>query len=660
MAGLYDAIKAENSSYVPQFVGSTYEDLNKASAVLDKRYRENKDYADKLAIMAANEQYLDNDKAIKDKVTQSLYGSIDKIASSDQNFENSTAAVSQLAKDYLGNQERIAALKNYSLAQKEREMEMQGYDLNFGDSRDKFTTIDPETQQIRNFNLNRQKRGDYSQRMQGLLGKVADDGYTTGPTGEKIEFDNYERYLIKSGQVNLLAKDKLNRLIENLLPAYKASSEGAQDIRRLKEIEGISSDPITVPIFDKKGKQISTRQTTGVDEDIRQRFRSLGAPQAFTKTAMRWDDFGIPVQDQRANTGTAYTGNNPGSVTDNSSLKPVHLMEDGDEYTEKEGGEYVQYINKQTGQPLKRESNPLYSSVTDEGTGSDIQYLRENYDRVVINAATAEKELNDNYTKASNYFPDSYKDYNEYKESYKSAVKNHAKVTPNGNAILGDMAERYDNYINRSVATSPLYFKGGSDMVKGLEGLAEKIGTSPSNIKLKAINTFYDSPKADLPGGYIEAKIEVDDSKVKNHPTSVFIPLNDQFTALAQPIDHLYKNSFYAGRDVYTEDNPYIPSIGGEPMRNKRGEVLTFHTVTVPIPKAQQKEGQPGFKTLVFPGKITPNGSGGQDLMWDENPMTIGQWKQFMVGALSPLFKNALNTGQTFNAKDVKDAGIEW
>lgn len=652
----YSGVLPINSQYVPQFVGSNYNELEETAKVLDTRYRENKNYSDKVAMMMAQDQYLSQDQAIKDKMAQHVYGSIDKIAGSEQNFENSTAAVSQLARDYFTNQERIMAVNNFKEAQKTRELQTRlgANFLNFGDNPDTFTTVDPATGQPRRFTGRVEERADYSKKMQELLGRVADDGYTIAPNGEKITYNDYERYLIKSGMVNHLSKDKLNRLVEGLLPTYKTTGEGQQDIRRLTNLAGFTNQPITV----KNGK--ITRQTTDVDEDIRQRFRSLAAPQAFSKTSQRWDDFGLPVGKKEKNLASVYTPTNPSSVTDNTSLNP--LRETSNDTMIKEGNGYVQYRNKIDGSILPVSSNPLYGGATPDA--QQIDDLNERYEKVPVDPEQVNSDFNNKFNYTKNQLPMTeswFTGVDDYKAAYTQAVKNHAKITATGNTLAPEQAQQYDDLITRQAVSSPLYFKEASKPTEGLEGLAKKIGTSPSNIELKATNVFYDSPRADIPGGYVEAKVIVKDSKVKEHPTSVFIPLNDQFVALSQPIDQLYKNSFYAGADTYTPEKPYIPQVGERPLTDPAtGETMAFYTVTVPLPKNQQKEGQPGFRTFVYPGVITANGSGGQDIHWNNDPMPIGQWKQFMIQALSPLFKNALNSGQTFNEKDFKNQGLQY
>lgn len=673
-SSLYDNVHAVNSEYVPKFVGSAYNELSSAAKALDTRYRDNKEYSDKIAIMQANEQYLEADNHIKESMRDQIYGSISKIAGSDDNFENSTAAVSQLARDYFTNQNRIAALDNFKRVEEAKQLrnKLGANAINFGDDPDSFSTLDPATGQARRFNNAIEERADYSKKMQDLLGRVAADGFVTSPTGQKIMIDDTERNLIRSGQTHLISKTKLNRLVDGLLYTYKSSNEGKQDVRRLTQLGNVPTETIQVPIHDDRGKVIGQRQTNQVDEDIRSRFRSVAYPQAFTQNMQKWDDFGLTKAElaKQAVQSNNYSPTSPGSVTDNTTFTPVSDPED-DEFVQKlDDDTYVEYYDKATGQKVKKDDiEPSYSgpqlkgnkdSASREEQVSKYNQGSNPYTIKLVNGQEANGQLQALYNQAVNNGL-KYKDFNEFKESYRGAVKNHQKITPTGNIIQPDQAGIYKDLANRLSANSPLFFKEGDKPVSSLENFAKELDVSPSDIELEPISTYFDSPRKDLPGGYIEAKVKVKGDKgVKNHPTTVFMPMGDQFAGLAETVDDLYKNSFYQGSDTYTIEKPKLATVGGQPMMNKQGEQLAFYTTTLPLPKSQQQAGKPGFKTVVHSMKVVPNNSGGYDIIPSGEDMSIGQWKQNMIKAISPLFKDALNSGQTFNRKDFKDQGVEY
>jgi hypothetical protein len=654
MAELYDNIRAVNAEYVPRFVGSNYEQLNQAAQVLDARYRENKAYSDKVAMALAQEQYLDSDKQIKDDLAQSIYGQINDIGSSDENFENSTAAVSQLARDFFTNQNRLRALDNYKRVEQAKALRTQlgAEALNFGDNPDAFSTLDPETGEARTFNNGIERRADYSRKMQELLGRVADDGYSIDPSGQKIKFDDYERYLIRSGQVNKIDGNKLNRLVEGLIPSYKASAEGKQDIRRLTELAGYRNAPMRIS----DGR--TTRQTTDVDEDIRQRFRAVAAPQQFNKSAIRWDDFGI--KPDKPASPDYYTSTQPGSVTDNSSLEALPNADEAfnpDYMYQLDNGQVGYYVDA-TGQPVSKQEVP--QSTGGRRAQEAVQQVmdQKGYKFVRVDKAAIEQQQNQTYGRLTSQFPqiaNYYGNIEEFKKAYNSAVKQHAKVTPVGYRIEPEQAKIYDDLITRSSAASPIYFKDAATKPKSLDELAKDLDTNPSNISFKAINLYYDSPSKDIPGGYVEAKVEVNDKDAKRGPSTVFLPLNDQFRELAYPIDQVLKNSLYKGSDTYTIDRPLDTGLTAAD-----GSRLAVYTVTYPKRVEDQGSNKVNFDTYVFEGDIVPNGSGGETVEWKDTPTKIGDWRNQMIRRISPKLENVLNTGQTYSGKDVKERGLDF
>jgi hypothetical protein len=660
--GLYDNIKAENSQYVPQFIGSNYEEISKGAAVLDKRYRDNKDYADKIAMLAAQDQYREKDKALKDKMTQSIYGDIDKIAGSEGNFENSSAAVSQIAKGYFTNQERLAAVENFKLTEKDKELEMQGYGLNFGDNREDFTTIDPLTQQPRRFNVNRQKQYDYDKKMQEILGKVNPDAGVTGPTGEKITFDEQERNLIKSGQWQRISPQKLTRLVDALLPNYKQSQEGLQDLQKMTKLDGFSNDVFSIK--DAKG----VRQTTAVDENMRQRFMALAMPQAFNANHQRWDDYGeTAAQKAQLQYKNYWTGSAEGSVdTNDSYVAKDHDTTDKEIYKKNEDGTYTYYVNKQgekvplafrsrevgmsasglTGNPNAEESAKQFTAITVDGAEMerDLGNLHENSTNLSAEDITAVPELKG--IKFNNQ--------EDFRAAVANADKNHQKIAPRQKQLTEQQRKNYNDVINASLGSTNIKIPGQEGSIN-LSTLAGMAGVDPSKVELVADKVSYSSPKSDTPGGFIEARVVVKEAKKEGYPTTVIVPLNEQFTAVASNIDHLYKNSYYAGKDAYSLESPYFPD---QLAPDANGNQLGFYTRTVVLPKSQQKAGQSGYRTIVYPVIKRQNSYGGSDIVPFDKPKSISAWEEEMIKMLTPKLDFAVNSGQTISEDDIKNRGI--
>jgi len=245
---LYDNINSVNSQYVPRFVGSNYNELSEAKKALDERFYRNRDYSDKISMMLAQEQYLEGDRAIKDKLTESIYGQIDAISKSESNFENSSAAVSQLAREFLTNQERIAALDNYRRVEEARELQTKlgAQAINFGDSLEKFSTIDPNTGQTRRFNLGIEQRLDYDKQREQFYNQIEADL----KAGKLSPVDIEGIYGFVSSSMTETNVDKIGKYLNDAFLRYKSTPEYQQERRKLTQLEGLSSDQADQTIKD--------------------------------------------------------------------------------------------------------------------------------------------------------------------------------------------------------------------------------------------------------------------------------------------------------------------------------------------------------------------------------------------------------------------------
>jgi membrane-associated HD superfamily phosphohydrolase len=116
MASVYDNIKFANSEYVPQYIGSNYDALKETSDKLDERYRRNKELTDQVQIALANQRIDPLDEPIRAARLKKIQDDIELISSSPENFENSTNAVSQMARELL----KIILLKDKKLKQQHK------------------------------------------------------------------------------------------------------------------------------------------------------------------------------------------------------------------------------------------------------------------------------------------------------------------------------------------------------------------------------------------------------------------------------------------------------------------------------------------------------------------------------------------------------------
>ena len=570
MPELYRNIKFENSNYIPQFVGSNFDTLKATADALDTRYRENRAMTDKIAIAAANDMVLAADEPLKQARVAAINNTLSEVAASPENFENSSAIVNKMARDYLTDQDRLFSLENYKRAEQAKQLERTygAEALNFGDKADQFSTVHPETGQRRLFNVGVEKRADYSGKMQQLLGKVADDGYTTSPTGQTIRFNESERNLIKSGQVNLLSPQKVNALVEGLIPSYRNSAEGTQDIRRLTGLEGIQETPIEVPMYDKKGKVIGKRETTALEEDIRQRFRAVAAPQVFQKNFQKWDDFGIPAAKGAGDidpNDIPYTPTRVGSPKQNPSL--INPTEAGE-------ARYDPKTNKWYKDKLKPYTSPLGPSL--ESVAEEVPAPAETqkqYEHVVNNATPRQKKLIEQQGKSYTF--------KDHVERRKEAANKAKEVVESGDALTKDTRPIYQDFLDSDGLNAPAILEGESEP-KTLKEIINNDLDLDSKDKVEVIPTLLNraSPNPKM-GANLEAIIKVNGRPVKG----VVVRLSDQVDAASAEMNDILQNSYYAGQDKYTPDTPFVSS-----QRDVRPDgvyVPVYYTTTVENPSGK-------------------------------------------------------------------------
>lgn len=275
LGGLYDRASFANSQFVPQFVGSNYEELKDLGQTLQDRYLQNRSVVDQVEMALAQDTFAQNDEHLRKELSTKLRSQIDDIVSSDKNFENSTAKVSQIVKDYVTNEGRLKAIDNYKRIEEFKKMQTQlgASQVNFGDDPNTFTSYDPETQNYRTFRNELQRREDTASKMQQLLGRVAVDGFYTDAKGEQVQVTpDIKATLIAWQKGEKVSPNKIKDVVEQLLPSYLNTVEGKQDLRILQELE---------PPRDLEGNPINPI------DDIRSRFVGIGAPQIFSNVDIR-------------------------------------------------------------------------------------------------------------------------------------------------------------------------------------------------------------------------------------------------------------------------------------------------------------------------------------------------------------------------------------
>lgn len=237
----YNQVRGINSTYVPQYVGSNYDELKSIASELDERYRQNKDLSDKIAVAAAQEQYLDTDEDIKKELQDRITGQIDTIASSPENFENSSALVSQLARDFMADPKRIVALENKRRVDADRALlekyGPRGY--NFGqDDINKFRTVDEEGN-IRKYRGQVEELMDYDARKETLF-----DNLTADAAGGVLKPTDLAGFM-KTTDWTGISNEKVKGYLNSAFDRYKKTTEYDQEKRKyLKENPDLSAEVI--------------------------------------------------------------------------------------------------------------------------------------------------------------------------------------------------------------------------------------------------------------------------------------------------------------------------------------------------------------------------------------------------------------------------------
>jgi hypothetical protein len=191
MASVYDNIKFANSEYVPQYIGSNYDALKETSDKLDERYRRNKELTDQVQIALANQRIDPLDEPIRAARLKKIQDDIELISSSPENFENSTNAVSQMAREFATDPHLIAAKNNFTERQKAQataqELRAKGYNTFDYNSNWKGTV--GEDGKLNHYTADIRQDIDKNKAMKDLIGNIAGSGYMMDITGKQVKLD---------------------------------------------------------------------------------------------------------------------------------------------------------------------------------------------------------------------------------------------------------------------------------------------------------------------------------------------------------------------------------------------------------------------------------------------------------------------------------------
>lgn len=293
MASLYDLAKNSNSKFVPQYIGSEAAELQQVGDTLDQRYRRNKDLTDKINVLAAQTRVRDVDQAVKEARINQVRQDIEGIASSPENFENSTIAAQNIAQGFFTDQQLNDAQENFRREQEYKEFLKKNPGAVVFASGDptQQSTVDAEGNS-RLIDFNAQQNLDKNKKFKEIIGKVAADGYTY-INGRKVQLDPKEIASIiggiQTGKIQNVSKEKVDGLIELALGQYETSAEGLQHVAQIETPNNINQwtargrQETEIPVTE-KGKLLGTIKSNSTRDAIRDEFKSSIYPQIFSQS----------------------------------------------------------------------------------------------------------------------------------------------------------------------------------------------------------------------------------------------------------------------------------------------------------------------------------------------------------------------------------------
>lgn len=639
MPELYDSVRRSNSKYIPQFIGSNFENLKSAADTLDTRYRQNKDLSDRLAIQMANDRYLEQDQHIGDTLHKNMSQTIDEVAKSDENFENSTGIIQNLVRDYSSDRNRIAALDN----SKRYEQYLNAKDQ-LGSEGVDFTkafkgTVNPDGTTNR-FQGRVEKRLDYDKQKEQYFNQIEDNLINAGFTQDQINTE-----FLKSTTTGGISDPRIRKYADEAFKRHKTTAEYKQEKELIQH-----NDP---SVSDIKADEMIKRSiiSTGLErvhnlrkEDLERHSESfLNTQKSVNENPYGGTDVGSSVLNKFKKLSTS----NDLAITDTEEV-----------YTDKENnpidlgsGAVARTYRKYQDNKGNWFKAPLVSDGKSYTIDKNLAKSIPNPNDPKIEG-TAANQLD--YINKSLGLTIPLKDY---EDQYEQASNNMKILTPKVYNIEDNMRSKYDAELKSDIFRKPILIEGKEkslrvndkdfplDKSKGLEVLSSKIVPNVGNENFK--------------GGGMDITII---SKATGESVNAIIPINNEFTKATEVLGDLSKNSINQGYDS--------PEYKKGKEIKIYGSKYPFVVKTVTAPKSffgeqyQQGEGHPN-QTIVKLGVKLPSGTVSYNKDDIDNPLlkalvsnpySLDDFSDIYYEYLrtTPL-KNVLGAGKAEASKDIKD-----
>lgn len=240
--GLYDRVRANNSDYISQFVGSAVPEIQLTADTLQDRYDTNLASYDKLDFFANS---LDAwDPEIKKAAIDSVRQTIDQVANNKGAWENADLTIRQKARELNSNEALRASIENKKaiLAEEEMVAKMRAQGLNplRFKTADNFKTI-AEDGTIQRYQGDTQRELDYDKTKSTFFDQMqadAGDGKLT-----KADLADIPFYLQQNNWAGI-SKTKVGRYADEAYNRYITTPEYQQEKRKLIELEGVDPNQV--------------------------------------------------------------------------------------------------------------------------------------------------------------------------------------------------------------------------------------------------------------------------------------------------------------------------------------------------------------------------------------------------------------------------------
>lgn len=616
MPELYNQVKSANSRFVPQFIGSNAEELKNVGDTLDQRYRGNRDLSDKLAIELANDEVHPLDQHIIDKLHSSLYNTLDEVASSKENFENSTGIIAGEAKKIFTDKGRIAALNNHKKYQEYLDLKSKaGRDA--VDFTPAFTGSFNADGSINHFQHRLEKRLDYDKQKEQYFNQM--EAGLTEKYGKDVA-----QGMLKSITSGGIPDSRITNYLNSAFNRHKGTAEYSQEAELIKQEAGNKGIDLPQSAIDEGIKQsildVGRERVYGIHkEDLHNIPEWAGKGSAVNENPYGGTDIGVPI----LNAFTPLQSTKEQGVTKDVNGK-YFKTSPGSQLTGTDTWGNPHY------EPKIEEVDP--TNPNKEGTtANQLAYINKSFGTNIS--------------------------HDQYETAYENAKNNMKLLAPKTYDIAPEKRGEEDAKLKGDIFAKPILVSGTGQLTSAGANDFPLDKSKGLKVYSRSIVPVVGNPN--FKGGGMEVTIV---SEKDGKSINAVVPINNEFTKGTEVLGDIAANSINQGYDSPNYKKGKETSIPGN------NHQFVINTITSPKELLgepyQPGEGHPN-KTVVRMGVKLPK-SGGISHNPDDvdNPFlkalishayTYEDYSTIYYEYLKTgPFKNLLGTGKTEAALDLK------